>query len=186
MPCRTAQIIRDTLETHRPNVPFEILSNPEFLAEGTAIKDILYPDRVLIGFMYSPSGCAAAAALVEIYAAWVERRKIVTVNLWSSELAKLVANAMLAQRISSINAISAICERTGADIEEIATTIGMDQRLGSRFLEAGIGFGGSCFKKDILSLIYLANSLELPEVAEYWMGVLKINEIQRVRSSKES
>jgi UDPglucose 6-dehydrogenase len=141
----------------------------------------LHPDRILIGSLPTPSGLAAAAALRNVYASWVEPAKIVTVNLWSSELAKLVANAMLAQRISSINTISAICERTGADVEELAHTIGLDQRIGSKFLKAGIGFGGSCFKKDILSLIYLANSLELPEVGEYWMQVLKINEMQRVR-----
>lgn len=162
-------------------MPFEILSNPEFLAEGTAVKDLLYPDRILIGSLPTPSGLAAAAALRNVYASWVEPSKIITVNLWSSELAKLVANAMLAQRISSINTISAICERTGANIDELAYTIGLDQRIGSKFLKAGIGFGGSCFKKDILSLIYLANSLELPEVGEYWMQVLNINEMQRTR-----
>jgi UDPglucose 6-dehydrogenase len=162
-------------------VPFEILSNPEFLAEGTAIKDLLHPDRILIGSLPTRSGLAAAAALRNVYASWVEPAKIVMVNLWSSELAKLVANAMLAQRISSINTISAICERTGARIDELSYTIGLDQRIGSKFLKAGIGFGGSCFKKDILSLIYLANSLELPEVGDYWMQVLNINEMQRVR-----
>ena len=157
------------------------MSNPEFLAEGTAVKDLLHPDRILIGARSSPSGQAAAAALKELYASWVEPNRIVTVNLWSSELAKLVANAMLAQRISSINAVSAICERTGANIDEVAMPIGLDQRLGSQFLKAGIGFGGSCFKKDLLSLVYLASSLELPDVAKYWMGVLRINEMQRVR-----
>jgi UDPglucose 6-dehydrogenase len=162
-------------------VPFEILSNPEFLAEGTAIKDLLHPDRILIGSLATPSGRAAADTLKAVYAAWVDPAKIITTNLWSSELAKLVANAMLAQRISSINAISAICERTGADVDEVAHVIGQDQRLGSRFLKAGIGFGGSCFKKDILSLIYLSNCLELPEVGEYWMQVLNINDFQRVR-----
>ena len=148
------------------------------------MKDLLHPDRILIGSLPTPSGLAAAAALRNVYAAWVEPARIVTVNLWSSELAKLVANAMLAQRISSINTISAVCERTGADIDEIAHTIGLDQRLGAKFLKAGIGFGGSCFKKDILSLIYLANSLELPEVGEYWMQVLTINEMQRIRFVK--
>ena len=139
------------------------------------------PDRILIGSLQTPRGLAAAAALKQVYLAWVNPTRIITVNLWSSELAKLVANAMLAQRISSINTISAVCERTGANIDEVAQTIGLDQRLGSRFLKAGIGFGGSCFKKDILSLVYLANSLELPEVGEYWLQVLKINDFQRVR-----
>lgn len=162
-------------------MPFEILSNPEFLAEGTAIKDLLHPDRILIGSLATPSGRAAADTLKSVYAAWVDPAKIITTNLWSSELAKLVANAMLAQRISSINAISAICEKTGADVDEVAHVIGQDQRLGSRFLKAGIGFGGSCFKKDILSLIYLSNCLELPEIGEYWMQVLDINDFQRVR-----
>ncbi|PSS08983.1 hypothetical protein M430DRAFT_146463 [Amorphotheca resinae ATCC 22711] len=181
VPCRTAQIVRDTLEVHRPGVPFEILSNPEFLAEGTAIKDLLNPDRILIGSSQTESGLAAAAALKDVYAAWVDRSKIVTVNLWSSELSKLVANAMLAQRISSINSISAICEQTGADVDELAKAIGLDMRLGPKFLKAGLGFGGSCFKKDILSLVYLAQTLHLDEVAEYWTQVLTINEYQRNR-----
>ncbi|KAG4415013.1 hypothetical protein IFR04_011834 [Cadophora malorum] len=181
VPCRTAQIVRDTLEIHRPGVPFEILSNPEFLAEGTAIKDLLNPDRILIGSSRTKSGLAAAAALEEVYAKWVDRSKIVTVNLWSSELSKLVANAMLAQRISSINTVSSICEKTGADVDEISKAIGLDPRLGSKFLVAGLGFGGSCFKKDILSLVYLAQTLNLEEVAEYWMQVITINEFQRNR-----
>ncbi|KAH9207039.1 UDP-glucose 6-dehydrogenase [Leptodontidium sp. 2 PMI_412] len=184
VPCRTAQIIRDTLEVHRPGVPFEILSNPEFLAEGTAIKDLLNPDRILIGSSRTKAGLAAAATLEEVYSAWVDRSKIVTVNLWSSELSKLVANAMLAQRISSINTVSSICERTGADVDEIAKAIGLDPRLGSKFLKAGLGFGGSCFKKDILSLVYLAQTLNLEEVAEYWMQVITINEFQRNRFVK--
>lgn len=162
-------------------MPFEILSNPEFLAEGTAIKDLLYPDRILIGSSQTETGQAAAAALKNVYATWVKPSKIVTVNLWSSELSKLVANAMLAQRISSINTISAVCDHTGADIDEVAKAIGLDQRLGGRFLKAGLGFGGSCFKKDILSLVYLARSLHLPEVGEYWMSVLHINDFQRDR-----
>lgn len=141
----------------------------------------MHPDRVLIGSLQTSGGIAAATALKEVYSSWIDPAKIVTANLWSSELTKLVANAMLAQRISSINAISAVCERTGANIDEVAQTVGLDQRLGSRFLKAGIGFGGSCFKKDILSLVYLANSLELSEVGEYWMQVLKINEFQRIR-----
>jgi UDPglucose 6-dehydrogenase len=169
------------LAIYRPGVPFEILSNPEFLAEGTAIKNLLSPDRIIIGSLQTANGIAAAAALKNVYSSWVDPAKIITVNLWSSELAKLVANAMLAQRISSINTISAVCEHTGANIDEVARTVGLDQRLGPHFLKAGIGFGGSCFKKDILSLVYLANSLELPEVGEYWMQVLKINEFQRIR-----
>jgi UDPglucose 6-dehydrogenase len=174
-------LTRCQLAVYRPGVPFEILSNPEFLAEGTAIKDLLNPDRILIGSLQTSGGIAAAAALKNVYLSWVDPAKIITVNLWSSELAKLVANAMLAQRVSSINTISALCERTGANIDEVAQTVGLDQRLGPRFLKAGIGFGGSCFKKDILSLVYLAKSLELPEVGEYWMQVLKINEFQRIR-----
>ena len=172
------------LEIHRPGVPFEILSNPEFLAEGTAIKDLLNPDRILIGSSRTKSGLAAAASLEEVYARWVDRSKIVTVNLWSSELSKLVANAMLAQRISSINTVSSICEKTGADVDEISKAIGLDPRLGSKFLVAGLGFGGSCFKKDILSLVYLAQTLNLEEVAEYWMQVITINEFQRNRFVK--
>jgi UDPglucose 6-dehydrogenase len=147
----------------------EVLSNPEFLAEGTAIKNLLNPDRILIGSIPTSEGLAAAAALESVYAAWIEKSRILTVNLWSSELAKLVANAMLAQRISSINSISAICEATGADIDEIAYTVGQDSRIGHKFLQAGLGFGGSCFKKDILDLVYMAKTLNLPEVAEYWM-----------------
>jgi len=163
---------------HRPHDSFEILSNPEFLAEGTAMRDLLNPDRILIGSSRTKSGLKAAVALEKIYAAWVDRSKIISVNVWSSELAKLVANAMLAQRISSINTVSAICEKTGADINEISKAVGMDSRLGPGFLKAGVGFGGSCFKKDILSLIYLAETLKLEEVAEYWRQVIKINTYQ--------
>jgi UDPglucose 6-dehydrogenase len=165
----------------RPGVHFEVLSNPEFLAAGTAIKDLLQPDRVIIGSSPCHSGRQAAEALASVYASWVPRSKIITTNVWSSELAKLVANSMLAQRISSINSISAICERTGADIDEVAASIGLDSRIGDKFLQAGVGFGGSCFKKDILSLVYLAESLELPQVAEYWRQVVSINEYQRNR-----
>jgi UDPglucose 6-dehydrogenase len=169
------------LAYHRPNDDIEVLSNPEFLAEGTAVTDLLYPDRVLIGSSSTPRGFAAADVLRNLYSSWIEPSKILTVNVWSSELAKLVANAMLAQRISSINTISAICDRTGADIDEVAFAIGKDTRIGSKFLKAGLGFGGSCFKKDILSLVYLSNSLHLPEVADYWMSVLTVNEFQRNR-----
>jgi UDPglucose 6-dehydrogenase len=162
-------------------VQFEILSNPEFLAEGTAIKDLLSPDRVIIGSADTISGRKAAAVLASIYASWVPRSRITTINVWSSELSKLAANAMLAQRISSINSISAICEKTGADIREIALSVGLDPRIGPRYLGSGLGFGGSCFKKDILSLVYLAQSLGLYEVGEYWQQVLSLNDFQRRR-----
>lgn len=166
---------------HRPGVHFEILSNPEFLAAGTAVNDLLYPDRILIGSAPTPSGKKAAEALVGVYAAWVPRERILTTNVWSSELAKLVANSMLAQRISSINSISAVCEQTGADVDEVARAIGVDPRIGNKFLMAGIGFGGSCFKKDILNLVYLAETMGLPEVGEYWWQVVKMNEYARDR-----
>lgn len=166
---------------HRPGVHFEILSNPEFLAAGTAVNDLLYPDRILIGSAPTPSGKRAAEALLEVYAAWVPRERILTTNVWSSELAKLVANSMLAQRISSINSISAVCEQTGADVDEVARAIGVDPRIGNKFLMAGIGFGGSCFKKDVLNLVYLADTMGLPEVGEYWRQVVKMNEYARDR-----
>ena len=166
---------------HRPGVHFEILSNPEFLAAGTAVNDLLYPDRILIGSSPTPSGKKAAEALVGVYAAWVPRDRILTTNVWSSELAKLVANSMLAQRISSINSISAVCEQTGADVDEVAKAVGVDPRIGNKFLVAGIGFGGSCFKKDVLNLVYLADTMGLPEVGEYWRQVVKMNEYARDR-----
>jgi UDPglucose 6-dehydrogenase len=166
---------------HRPGVHFEILSNPEFLAAGTAVNDLLYPDRILIGSAPTPSGKKAAEALVNVYAAWVPRERILTTNVWSSELAKLVANSMLAQRISSINSISAVCEQTGADVDEVAKAVGVDPRIGNKFLVAGIGFGGSCFKKDVLNLVYLADTMGLPEVGEYWRQVVKMNEYARDR-----
>lgn len=169
------------MAVHRPGVHFEILSNPEFLAAGTAINDLLYPDRVLIGSSPTPSGRKAASALASVYSAWVPRDRIITTNVWSSELAKLVANSMLAQRISSINSIAAVCEKTGADVDEVAAAIGVDPRIGDKFLKAGIGFGGSCFKKDVLSLVYLAQSLGLDEVAEYWRQVNTMNEYSRDR-----
>ncbi|KAI0150710.1 nucleotide sugar dehydrogenase [Xylariaceae sp. FL1272] len=184
VPCRTAQLIEETMAVHRPGVHFEILSNPEFLAAGTAMNDLMQPDRVLIGSSSTASGRRAARALADVYAAWVPRDRIVTTNVWSSELSKLVANSMLAQRISSINSISAICEKTGAEIDEVASSIGRDPRIGDKFLKAGIGFGGSCFKKDILSLVYLAESLGLDEVGEYWHRVIKMNEYQRNRFSR--
>lgn len=181
VPCRTAQLVADTLAMHRPGVHFEILSNPEFLAAGTAVDDLLYPDRILIGSAPTPSGKKAAKALVDVYAAWVPRDRILTTNVWSSELAKLVANSMLAQRISSINSISAVCEQTGADVDEVAKAVGVDPRIGNKFLVAGIGFGGSCFKKDVLNLVYLADTMGLPEVGEYWRQVVKMNEYARDR-----
>ncbi|KAF7543227.1 hypothetical protein G7Z17_g10909 [Cylindrodendrum hubeiense] len=183
VPCRTAQLVADTLNMHRPGVHFEILSNPEFLAAGTAVADLLYPDRILIGSNPTPAGKKAAEALASVYAAWVPRERILTTNVWSSELAKLVANSMLAQRISSINSISALCEQTGADVDEVARAVGVDPRIGNKFLMAGIGFGGSCFKKDVLNLVYLAETMGLPEVAEYWRQVVKMNEYARDRFS---
>ncbi|KAI1103826.1 nucleotide sugar dehydrogenase [Jackrogersella minutella] len=184
VPCRTAELIKKTMEIHRPGVQFEILSNPEFLAAGTAMNDLMHPDRVLIGSSMTDSGLWAAETLKEIYAAWVPQERIITTNVYSSELSKLVANSMLAQRISSINSISAICEKTGANVDEIAKSIGCDPRIGDKFLKAGIGFGGSCFKKDILSLVYLAETLGLEEVGEYWRQVVKMNEYQRDRFSR--
>jgi UDPglucose 6-dehydrogenase len=168
---------------HRPGVHFEIVSNPEFLAAGTAVNDLLRPDRILIGSDPTPSGQAAAEIVTDIYAAWIPRSRIITTNVWSSELAKLVANSMLAQRISSINSISAVCEKTGADVDEVSRAVGVDPRIGDKFLRAGIGFGGSCFKKDILNLVYLAESCGLEEVGEYWRQVVKMNEYARDRFS---
>lgn len=185
VPCRTAESMRTILEANsRPNCRFDILSNPEFLAEGTAINDLFKPDRVLIGSLQTPEGITASNALVEIYANWVPKERILTVGLWSSELSKLAANAMLAQRISSVNALSAICEATGANIDEVAHAVGYDSRIGPRFLRASVGFGGSCFQKDILNLVYLSESLHLPEVAEYWKQVVVMNEYQKRRFSK--
>eukprot|EP00667_Euglena_gracilis_P013849 EG_transcript_14324 len=160
---------------------FEVLSNPEFLAEGTAIEDLLKPDRVLIGGSQTPSGQKACELLCSVYARWVPRERILTTNQWSSELSKLTANAFLAQRISSINSISAVCEATGADIDEVAFAIGRDSRIGPKFLKASVGFGGSCFQKDILNLVYLSNSLGLHEVGDYWYSVVAMNDYQRRR-----
>lgn len=181
LPVRTSTAIEQILNSNEKGIHFEVVSNPEFLAEGTAIQDLLQPDRVLIGGHKSESGLRACEMLVELYARWVPRSRIITTNLWSSELAKLTANAFLAQRISSINSISAICERTGADIEEVAHAIGCDSRIGPKFLKAGIGFGGSCFKKDVLNLAYLADYYGLSEVARYWKSVVDINEWQTHR-----
>jgi UDPglucose 6-dehydrogenase len=169
------------LNSRKSGIHFDVLSNPEFLAEGTAVRDMEYPDRVLIGSRDTEQGYQARDVLVALYANWVPREKIVTSNIWSSELSKLAANLFLAQRISTINAVSAICEKTGADVSEVAKIVGMDGRIGDRFLNASIGFGGSCFKKDILNLVYLCQHEGLPEVADYLQGVVRINEYQKER-----
>jgi UDPglucose 6-dehydrogenase len=184
LPVRTAEAVKNILDNTGNGVQFQILSNPEFLAEGTAVQDLLNPDRVLIGGDPSEVGQKAVQALVEIYANWVAKDKIVTTNLWSSELSKLTANAFLAQRISSINALSELCEVTGANIDEVAKAIGMDSRIGPKFLKASVGFGGSCFQKDILNLVYIAKSYGLQEVADYWEQVIILNDHQKRRFSK--
>lgn len=181
LPVRTAEALERILHSNSRGLQFDVVSNPEFLAEGTAIRDLEDPDRVLLGARDTPSGQKALQALVDIYAHWVPRERIITTNLWSSELSKLVANAFLAQRISSINSISALCEKTEADIKEIAHAIGQDSRIGHRFLNASVGFGGSCFKKDILNLVYLCEHYGLPEVAHYWEQAVKMNEYQQAR-----
>ena len=181
LPVRTAAAMERILNSNTKGLHFEVLSNPEFLAEGTAIKDLFEPDRVLIGSHQTESGLAACKKVVDIYKNWVPRERILTTNLWSSELTKLTANAFLAQRISSINSISALCEKTGADVDEVAFVIGKDRRIGPKFLKASIGFGGSCFKKDILNLSYLCGYYGLPEVAVYWDSVVQINEWQTHR-----
>ena len=180
LPVRTAAAMEAILNDHA-DYEFTVLSNPEFLAEGTAIKDLLEPDRVLVGGPQTPSGIAAINEVVDIYAAWVAREKILTTNVWSAELTKLAANAFLAQRVSSINAIAGLCEATGADVDEVAKVVGADSRIGSKFLKAGPGFGGSCFKKDVLNLVYLCESFGLHTAAEYWMGVVKMNDHQQER-----
>jgi UDPglucose 6-dehydrogenase len=181
LPVRTAEAMERILNSNAKGLHFDVLSNPEFLAEGTAVRDMQNPDRVLIGGRETESGQKAIEHLVEIYAQWVPRERIITTNLWSSELSKLVANAFLAQRISSINAISALCEKTEADINEVATAVGRDERIGRYFLRASVGFGGSCFKKDILNLVYLCEHYGLPEVARYWEQVVTMNEYQEAR-----
>ena len=181
LPVRTAEAMERIFRSGGRESRFEVLSNPEFMAEGSAIADLEHPDRVLIGSAATTSGQAAMQELVEIYARWVPRERILTTNVWSSELSKLTANAFLAQRVSSVNAVSAICEQTGADVLEVAKAIGSDRRIGPHFLRAGIGFGGSCFRKDILNLAYLCESAGLSEVARYWEAVLEMNEYQRQR-----
>jgi UDPglucose 6-dehydrogenase len=181
LPVRTAEAMEHILNSNSDGLYFDVVSNPEFLAEGTAVRDMENPDRVLIGARDTPSGQKAMQAIVDIYSQWVPRERIITTNLWSSELSKLAANAFLAQRISSINAISALCEKTGANVNEVAHAIGMDSRIGPRFLNASVGFGGSCFKKDILNLVYLCEYYGLSEVADYWEQVVKMNEYQEAR-----
>jgi UDPglucose 6-dehydrogenase len=173
------------LSSLRPNEVFPVLSNPEFLAEGSAVKNLLHPDRVLIGAQDTIQGRIAATKLSELYQAWVPKNKIITSNIYSSELSKLVANAMLAQRISSMNGISALCEKVNADVREVSRNVGTDARIGSKFLNAGPGFGGSCFRKDVSSLVYICESLNLPEVADYWRCVLTMNTFQRHRISEK-
>jgi UDPglucose 6-dehydrogenase len=181
LPVRTAEAMERILNSNGKGLHFDVLSNPEFLAEGTAVRDMQNPDRVLIGGRETGSGKKAVETLVEVYANWVPRERIITSNLWSSELSKLAANAFLAQRISSINAMSAICEKTEADVSEVAHAIGLDNRIGKYFLRASVGFGGSCFKKDILHLSYLCEHYGLPEVANYWEQVVLMNEYQEMR-----
>ena len=183
LPVRTAEAIKSILDNTGNGVQFQILSNPEFLAEGTAVQDLLNPDRILIGGDSSVEGQKAIQALVDVYSNWVATDKILTTNVWSSELSKLTANAFLAQRISSINAMSELCEKTGANVNEVAKAIGMDSRIGSKFLKASVGFGGSCFQKDILNLVYIAKSYGLHEVADYWEQVIIMNDHQKRRFS---
>jgi UDPglucose 6-dehydrogenase len=181
IPVKTAEAIKEILSANTKGIKFSVLSNPEFLAEGTAVADLISPDRVLIGGERTPDGEAAMKTLVDVYANWVPRERIITTNLWSSELSKLVANAFLAQRISSINSISALCEATGADVDEVANAIGKDSRIGPKFLKSSVGFGGSCFQKDILNLVYLCQHFGLPEVAAYWESVVTMNDYQKKR-----
>jgi UDPglucose 6-dehydrogenase len=181
LPVRTAEAMERILNSNDKGLHFDVVSNPEFLAEGTAIRDMENPDRVLIGAREIPSGQKAIQTIVDIYVQWVPRERIITTNLWSSELSKLAANAFLAQRISSINAISALCEKTEADVTEVAHAIGLDSRIGPHFLRASVGFGGSCFKKDILNLVYLCEHYGLYEAAAYWEQVIKMNECQQMR-----
>ena len=185
LPVRTAHSMKKVLESNPKGIKFQVVSNPEFLAEGTAVPDLLNPDRVLIGGSSCSDGEAAVRLLASVYANWVPQERILTTNLWSAELSKLVANAFLAQRVSSINSISALCEATGADVGEVAKAIGMDQRIGPKFLQASVGFGGSCFQKDILNLVYLCETFGLNEVAEYWNQVVAMNEYQKNRFTRK-
>ena len=181
LPVRTAEAMARILNSNSRGLRFQVLSNPEFLAEGSAVKDLEAPDRVLIGSEETEEGQRARRALVDIYARWVPEDRIIQSNIWSAELSKLTANAFLAQRISSINSISALCEKTEADVDEVARAVGTDSRIGPKFLKASVGFGGSCFKKDILNLVYIAESYGLSEVARYWEAVVRMNEWQESR-----
>ena len=185
IPVKTAEAMLTILRSNSSHGNFQVLSNPEFLAEGTAIADLQNPDRILIGGERTPEGEVAMQAVVDVYARWVPRECIITTNLWSSEVSKLVANAFLAQRISSINSISALCEATGADVQEVAHAIGTDSRIGPKFLKASVGFGGSCFQKDILNLVYLCQHFGLPEVASYWENVVQMNDWQKSRFTRQ-
>ncbi|KAB7506750.1 UDP-glucose 6-dehydrogenase [Armadillidium nasatum] len=185
VPVRAAESIIHILSANKkPGVNFQVLSNPEFLAEGTAVENLLNPDRVLIGGEQTEEGRLAVEELVSVYSHWITKDKIITMNTWSSELSKLASNAFLAQRVSSINAMSALCEATGADVSEVAMAVGQDSRIGSKFLQASVGFGGSCFQKDLLNLVYIAECLNLPEVANYWQQVTDMNVHQRTRFTK--
>ena len=185
LPVRTAETLQTILDSTGNGVHFEVLSNPEFLAEGTAIEDLFHADRVLIGGKQTLKGKEAIQALVDVYAHWLTPKQILTTNVWSSELSKLTANAFLAQRISSINALSALCEVTEANVDEVANAIGTDSRIGPKFLKASVGFGGSCFQKDILNLVYLCRYFNLPEVANYWEQVIILNDYQKYRFAKK-
>ncbi|KAH9602628.1 hypothetical protein KSS87_005113 [Heliosperma pusillum] len=181
VPVKTAEAIEKILTHNSKGIDFQILSNPEFLAEGTAIEDLFKPDRVLIGGRETPAGAKAIKTLKDVYAHWVPEDRIICTNLWSAELSKLAANAFLAQRISSVNAMSALCEATGADVAEVSHAVGKDTRIGSKFLNASVGFGGSCFQKDILNLVYICECNGLPEVAHYWKQVILMNDYQKTR-----
>ncbi len=181
LPVKTAQAMERILNSNEKGIIFDVLSNPEFLAEGTAIKDLENPDRVLIGSRETESGLKAREKIVQLYTSWIDKKRVLTSNVWSTELSKLTANAFLAQRISSINSISALCEETEADINEVAHAVGTDSRIGRKFLNASIGFGGSCFKKDIFNLVYLCRHYGLDEVADYWESVVKMNQYQMER-----
>jgi UDPglucose 6-dehydrogenase len=185
LPVRTARAMERILNTKSGKISFEVVSNPEFLAEGTAIKNLEEPDRVLVGSRDTEEGIKARKQIVEIYANWVPRERIIESSVWSAELSKLISNAFLAQRVSSINSVSALCEKTEADIDEVAYAVGMDSRIGPKFLKAGVGFGGSCFKKDILNLVYICRNYGLYEVADYWESVVRINEWQETRYVRE-
>jgi UDPglucose 6-dehydrogenase len=184
LPVRAAETLAKILHSGSNSVEFEILSNPEFMAEGTGIRDMEFPDRILIGSRETPSGLAARQALVDLYRHWVPEENLITTNLWSSELSKLVSNAFLAQRISSINSIAAICEVTEADVTEVSKAVGRDSRIGAKFLNAGPGFGGSCFRKDILNLVYLCEHYQLNEIAAFWEQVVTLNDYQMERYVK--